>query len=181
MGGEGSPWAPPYVTARAPSLWRRTGYKGLLSSYTHNFIRILYPIPRRRVRIALYNCLFARSIITHCHGLGYKIPPWGKGLSNKHKGCLCSGFKFPALVRRREGGVLLPRIRPQLHPSGCGGRWLLRQVSNVLHFLYNAPPLFEWKNDRRNVVLYCKGMAKEHERYRMPIEIRFASKFCLVF
>ena len=35
---------------------------------------------RRRVRVALYNRLFARSFITHRRGLGYKIPPWGKGL-----------------------------------------------------------------------------------------------------
>ena len=38
MGGEGSPWAPPYVMARAPSLWRRIRYKGPLSSYTLNSI-----------------------------------------------------------------------------------------------------------------------------------------------
>jgi len=35
---------------------------------------------RRRVRIALYNRLFARSIFTRRRGVGYKIPPWGKGL-----------------------------------------------------------------------------------------------------
>jgi len=34
-GGEGSPWAPPYVMARAPSLWRRIGYKGPLPTHTH--------------------------------------------------------------------------------------------------------------------------------------------------
>ena len=39
-----------------------------------------YPIPRRRSRIALYNRLFAQSIITRRRGMGYKIPPWGKGL-----------------------------------------------------------------------------------------------------
>ena len=47
--------------------------QGALSTYTHNFIRILYPTPRRRDRIALYNRLFARSIVTHRRGLGYKI------------------------------------------------------------------------------------------------------------
>ena len=36
---------------------------------------------RRRVRIALYNCLFARSIITHCRGVVGEILPWGKGLT----------------------------------------------------------------------------------------------------
>ena len=35
MGGEGSPWALPYVTAWAPSLWRRIGYKGPLFTHTH--------------------------------------------------------------------------------------------------------------------------------------------------
>jgi len=80
MGGEGSLWAPPYVTARAPSLWRRTGYRGLLSSYTHNFIRLLNPIPQQRLRIALYNCLCVRSIVTRRCGMGYKIQPWGSKL-----------------------------------------------------------------------------------------------------
>ena len=92
MEGEGSPWVPPYVTAPAPSLWRRTVYKGLLSTYTRNFIRILYPIPRRRVRIALYNHLFARFIVTRRCSLGYKIPPWGKGLRNPMKVKKCSSY-----------------------------------------------------------------------------------------
>ena len=33
-----------------------------------------------RVRIALYNLLFARSIVTRRRGVGGKILPWGKGL-----------------------------------------------------------------------------------------------------
>ena len=41
------------------------------------------------VRIALYNRLFARSIITRCRGMGYKIPPWGKGLRR---------FRFFAMI-----------------------------------------------------------------------------------
>jgi hypothetical protein len=32
--GEGSPRAPPYIKARAPSLWRRIRYKGPLSTHT---------------------------------------------------------------------------------------------------------------------------------------------------
>ena len=36
----------------------------------------LYPTTRRRVRIALYNRLFAQSIVTHRRGVGYKIPLW---------------------------------------------------------------------------------------------------------
>jgi len=50
--------------------------------YTHNFIRFSYPIPRRRVRIGLYNRLFTRSIVTRRCSLGYKIPLWGKGLTH---------------------------------------------------------------------------------------------------
>ena len=46
---------------------------------------LLNPIPRRRLRIALYNRLCARSIITHRRGMGYKIPPWGKGLKEKSR------------------------------------------------------------------------------------------------
>ena len=45
---------------------------------------------RHRVRVALYNRLFARSILTRRHGVGNKIPPWGKGLkmSNLFKGAI---------------------------------------------------------------------------------------------
>ena len=39
-----------------------------------------YPIPRRRSTIALYNRLCARSIVNRRRGMGYTIPPWGKGL-----------------------------------------------------------------------------------------------------
>ena len=35
---------------------------------------------RHRARVALYNCLFTRSIVALCSGVGDKIPPWGKGL-----------------------------------------------------------------------------------------------------
>ena len=35
---------------------------------------------RHKVRVALYNRLFARSIVTRCRGVGNKIPLWGKGL-----------------------------------------------------------------------------------------------------
>ena len=35
---------------------------------------------RHRVRVALYNRLFAQSIVALCSGVGDKIPPWGKGL-----------------------------------------------------------------------------------------------------
>ena len=52
-------------------------YKGLLSSYTHNFIRLLNAIPRWQLRIALYIRLCTWSIVTRCRGMGYKIPPWG--------------------------------------------------------------------------------------------------------
>ena len=38
----------------------------------------------QRVRIALYNRLFARSIITCRRGVGGEIHPWGKGLTNVH-------------------------------------------------------------------------------------------------
>ena len=79
-GGEGSPWVPLHIQAWAPSLWRRIRYKRPLSSYTHNFIRLLNHIPRRRLRIALYNRLCARSIVTLRRGMGYKMPPWVKGL-----------------------------------------------------------------------------------------------------
>jgi hypothetical protein len=51
--------------------------KGLLSSYTHNFICLLNAKPRRQLRIALYIRLCTRSIVTRRHGMGYKIPPWG--------------------------------------------------------------------------------------------------------
>ena len=40
-----------------------------------------YPIPWQRSRIALYNRLCAQSIVTRHRGMGYKIPPWGKGLN----------------------------------------------------------------------------------------------------
>ena len=83
-GGKGSPWVPLNIQAWAPSLWRRIRYKGPLSSYTHNFIRILNPIPRQRLRIALYNHLGARSMVTCRRGMGFKIPPWGKGLIAKN-------------------------------------------------------------------------------------------------
>ena len=35
---------------------------------------------QRRARIALFNRLFAKSIVTRCLDEGGKIPPWGKGL-----------------------------------------------------------------------------------------------------
>ena len=39
-----------------------------------------------RVRIALYNRLFAWSIVTRCRDVGGKIPPWGNGLKGlKHE------------------------------------------------------------------------------------------------
>ena len=37
----------------------------------------------RRARIALYNRLYARSIVTHRRGVGGKIPLWGKGLMER--------------------------------------------------------------------------------------------------
>jgi hypothetical protein len=33
---------------------------------------------RHRARVALYNRLFARSIVALCSGVGDKIPPWGE-------------------------------------------------------------------------------------------------------
>ena len=39
---------------------------------------------RHRARVALYNSLFARSIVALCSGVGGKIPPWGEGLSLKN-------------------------------------------------------------------------------------------------
>jgi len=42
----------------------------------------LNPIPWRRLRIALYNRLCARSIVTRRRGMGYKTPLWGKGLND---------------------------------------------------------------------------------------------------
>ena len=71
--------------------------QGALSTYTHNFIHILYPTQRRRVRIALYSRLFARSIVNRRRGVGYKIPPWGKGLI------------FPTLLGRRQQHKLIIR------------------------------------------------------------------------
>ena len=38
---------------------------------------------RQRARVALYNRLFARSIVTCRRGVGVKIPPWGKGLKGQ--------------------------------------------------------------------------------------------------
>ena len=35
---------------------------------------------RRWTRIALYNRLFARSIVTRCRGVGFILIPWGRGL-----------------------------------------------------------------------------------------------------
>ena len=43
----------------------------------------------RRTRIALYNRLFAWSIINRCLDVGGKILLWGKGLKNKWKKTLC--------------------------------------------------------------------------------------------
>jgi len=37
---------------------------------------------QHRARVALYNRLFVRSIVSLCSGVGGKIPPWGKGLSH---------------------------------------------------------------------------------------------------
>ena len=36
---------------------------------------------RHRARVALYNHLFARSIVALCSDVGGKIPLWGKGLN----------------------------------------------------------------------------------------------------
>ena len=38
---------------------------------------------RHRVRVALYNRLFAQSNVALCSGVGDKIPPWGKGLKGQ--------------------------------------------------------------------------------------------------
>ena len=38
---------------------------------------------RRRARVALYNRLFAQSIVTPRCGVGGEIPPWGKGLKEQ--------------------------------------------------------------------------------------------------
>ena len=50
----------------------------------HSHIQTSYAgtraIMRHRARVALYNRLFARSIVALCSGVGDKIPPWGKGL-----------------------------------------------------------------------------------------------------
>ena len=58
----------------------------------------LCPIPRRRSRISLYNRLCARSIVTHCRGMGYKIPLWGKGLNVTEMGKNICGTLFCTVI-----------------------------------------------------------------------------------
>ena len=45
-----------------------------------------------------YNRLFARSIVNRRHGVGYKIPPWGKGLTIDRAKDDCREQSLPAGV-----------------------------------------------------------------------------------
>jgi len=51
-----------------------------LHSHTQTSYAGTRALMRHRARVALYNCLFARSIVALSSGVGDKIPPWGKGL-----------------------------------------------------------------------------------------------------
>jgi len=52
----------------------------------------------RRARVALYNRLFARSILTRHHGMGDVFLPWGKGLKNLENCCMKFSNSFFSLV-----------------------------------------------------------------------------------
>jgi hypothetical protein len=69
-------WVPLYIQAWAPSLWRRIRYKGPLPAYIHNSV----PYTTAAVKDCPLQSFFARTIVTCRCGMGYKIPPWGKGL-----------------------------------------------------------------------------------------------------
>ena len=81
------PWAPPHVrycpvrslyvagiSSRGPSFGQATHTHKL---HTYAGTRVLI---WRWAGVALYNRVFAQSIITHHHGVGGVFLPWAKGL-----------------------------------------------------------------------------------------------------
>ena len=72
------PWALTHFMSRALSLW---GWKGPLLRSSHSHTQATYTgkrdLIRRQAQVALYNCLFARSIVTRRRGVGSVFLPWG--------------------------------------------------------------------------------------------------------
>ena len=79
-GGEGLR-GPPHMSQPRRYLYEgRMGTRGPSPLAHTTSYAVTRAFMRHRARVALYNSLFARSIVGLCSGVGDKIPPWGKGL-----------------------------------------------------------------------------------------------------